>query len=60
MNILVFLGEVKAELQKVIWPTKSETFKYTLTVIAFSVGVALVLGAADYGLFRLFSQIIEK
>jgi len=54
------LGEVKTELQKVIWPTKQETLKYTLVVIAFSLGVALILGAADYGLFRLFSKIIER
>ncbi len=60
MSIFGFLGEVKTELQKVIWPTKQETLKYTLVVIAFSLGVALILGAADYGLFRLFSKIIER
>ncbi len=60
MNIMGFLGEVKAELQKVIWPTRTETIKYTVTVILFSIGVALILGAADYGLFTLFSRIIQK
>ncbi len=60
MNIIGFLGEVKAELQKVIWPSKAETIKYTITVVFFSIGVALILGAADYGLFALFSKIIQR
>ncbi|MFA6514636.1 MAG: preprotein translocase subunit SecE, partial [Patescibacteria group bacterium] len=32
MNIFGFLGEVRNELTKVVWPTKKETFKYTVTV----------------------------
>ena len=60
MNPIRFLGEVKNELAKVIWPTRAETIRYTLTVIVFSVVVALVLGAFDYGLLRLFQAIINR
>lgn len=60
MNIFGFLSEVKTELQKVVWPSKTETFKYTITVVLFSLSVALILGAADYGLFTLFSKIIQR
>lgn len=60
MNPINFLKEVWVELGKVIWPTKSETVKYTITVIAFSIAVSLILGAADYGLFRLFEKIVQK
>ena len=55
-----FLAEVKNELAKVVWPTRSETVKYTVTVILFSVGVALVLGAFDYGLLKVFEVLVTK
>jgi preprotein translocase subunit SecE len=60
MNPIRFLGEVKSELAKVVWPTRAEAIRYTLTVIVFSVLVALVLGAFDYGLLRLFQAIINR
>ena len=55
-----FFGEVKNELAKVVWPTRSETIKYTLTVIVFSVVVSLILGAFDFGLFKLFGLILNR
>ena len=60
MNIFQFFSEVKSELFKVVWPTKSETLRYTLTVIVFSVVVALVLGAFDYMLLRLFEAAVNR
>jgi preprotein translocase subunit SecE len=53
-----FLKEVKTELAKVVWPSKTETLRYTVTVIAFSLVTAVILGAFDYGLFKLFENII--
>jgi len=47
-------------LEKVVWPTKSETVKYTVIVIVFSVAVAFILGAADYGLLKLFGAILAR
>lgn len=55
-----FLSEVKNELAKVVWPTRTETVKYTLTVILFSIGVALILGVFDYGLLKLFETLVTK
>lgn len=55
-----FLTEVKNELAKVVWPTRSETVKYTVIVILFSLGVALILGAFDYGLLRLFTVLVSR
>lgn len=54
-----FFKGVWSELQKVVWPTWSETIKYTITVIVFSIVVALILGAADLGLFEIFSRLIN-
>ncbi len=60
MGIFQFLSEVKSELSKVIWPTRGETVRYTLTVVGFSLFVALVLGAADFGLIKLFEQLLIR
>jgi preprotein translocase subunit SecE len=55
-----FFADVKNELSKVIWPTASETVKYTLTVILFSIGVAVILGAFDLGLTKLIAALVAK
>jgi preprotein translocase subunit SecE len=36
------------EMKKVSWPTKKETYNYTVLVIAVSLAVALFLGGLDY------------
>ncbi len=60
MRIVNFLGEVKSELAKVVWPTKAETIKYTLTVIVFSIVVAGLLGLADLGILTFFEKVVNK
>ena len=60
MNPIQFLGEVKSELGKVVWPTRMETLKYTLTVIVFSVVVALILGAFDFVMLKMFESILNR
>lgn len=59
-KIIGFFKGVKSELFKVVWPTRKETIRYTATVIVFSVVIAALLGAADYGLLKLFEKIINK
>lgn len=60
MGLGKFFGEVRSELGKVVWPSRKETIRYTLTVIVFSVIVAAILGAFDYMLLRLFESVINK
>lgn len=43
------------EMKKVTWPTKKETYNYTLLVIGISLAVAIFLGALDY----VFSFLLE-
>ena len=49
---------MKAELKKVIWPTKKELINYTSVVIVMCVVVALVVWIVDTGLNKLLSLII--
>lgn len=52
-----FLKDVRVELAKVSWPTRSETVRSTLIVIGVSIAFAILLGALDaifqFGLKRL-------
>ena len=48
-----FLREVKAELKKVVWPTRQQTLGSTLVVIVLVFAIALFLGAADVILAKL-------
>lgn len=43
------------EMKKVTWPTKKETYNYTLLVIGVSLAVAVFLGLLDY----IFSWLLE-
>jgi len=47
------------EMKKVTWPTKKETYNYTLLVIGISIAVALFLGLLDY-IFNYGFQFIVK
>ncbi|MEK7847500.1 MAG: preprotein translocase subunit SecE [Chloroflexota bacterium] len=50
---LQFFGEVVGELKKAVWPTRQETFRLTMMVLAVSAAVGLFLGAVDYGFTQL-------
>ncbi|MBI4200449.1 MAG: preprotein translocase subunit SecE [Chloroflexi bacterium] len=54
-----FFGEVVSELKKVTWPTREETTRLTLLVIAVSAAIGLALGLIDVGFNRLFEEIVS-
>lgn len=53
-----YLKETKLEMKKVNWPTRPETLRYTLTVIAVSLAVAAVLGGFDFVFTSLLQLLI--
>jgi preprotein translocase subunit SecE len=54
-----YIQESIAEMKKVTWPTKKETYNYTLLVIGISLGTAIFLGILDYLFTQGFSFIIK-
>ncbi len=52
-RITTFLKEVRTEVKKVNWPTRQETFNYTLLVLGISVALAIFLGGVDQ-IFKVF------
>jgi preprotein translocase SecE subunit len=56
-----FVRDAYRELRyKVTWPTFPEARNMTITVIALSTAVGLVLGLVDAGLFQIFRLITGK
>jgi len=51
-KIINYIKASIEELKKVTWPTKKETYRYTVLVIVVSLVVAAYLGGLDY-LFTL-------
>ena len=52
------IGEVVSELRRVTWPTRQETMRLTLMVLAVSGTVGVFLGLVDIVLDRLFQGIL--
>lgn len=52
--LLRTLREVRSEMKKVVWPTREETIRLTIVVIALSAVISVVLFSAD----ALFATLI--
>ncbi len=55
-RFVTFLKEARIELKKVTWPTRQDTIRSTISVIAVSAAVALFLGILDF----LFQFILDN
>ena len=53
-----FLANVKAELKKVTWPAKHETYASTMIVIVLVLLSAVFLGGVDMVLSRLIRLVL--
>ena len=51
-------GEVYSELKRVTWPTREETTRLTIMVVAVSVVIGIFLGLIDIGFSRLVGVFI--
>jgi len=50
---------VKAEMKKVVWPTRKELVNYTAVVIAVSVITSLLVALLDFGIRNILSLFIK-
>ena len=57
-KIKTFFKEVWIEGKKVDWPTRQQTFRYTLIIIVISAAVAAFLGILDFGFLKILNRII--
>lgn len=57
-SITEFLSDVRGELKKISYPTKSETIGSTTVVLLFCVFMSLYLSVVDSFLVWLISRIV--
>ena len=58
-KVVQFIKESKAELKKVVWPTKEDVFSSIKVVIISTVIIAVVFCALDLGFSELFRLIMK-
>jgi len=54
-----FIGDIIAELKKVIWLSRREAAYLTAMVLIVAVSVGIILGALDYGFSELLDWYME-
>ena len=58
-KVFQFFKESKAELKKVVWPTKEDVISSIQVVIISTVVMAVILGALDLGFSELFRLLMK-
>jgi len=60
MKPLAFLTEVKAELDKVVWPTREQALNLTALVLVISAIVGAYTGSLDYLFTTILNEVVLK
>ena len=54
-----FFKDVKAELKKVVWPTKKELINYTVVVFLVTIFIAFIIYVLDAVFAQLFNTLLH-
>ncbi len=57
-RIAQYFRETRAELRKVVWPTREEAINLTAIVVVTIVVMSIFFGAVDYGLTQLIAFLL--
>jgi preprotein translocase subunit SecE len=58
-QVVQFFREVKAELQKVTFPTRQETVGSTVVVLVLTAIISMYLGFSDWALSRIVKMLLQ-
>ena len=58
-KVIQFFKESRAELKKVVWPTRDDVVSSIKVVIISTILVALILGLLDLGFTALFRILMK-
>lgn len=58
--LLAYIRNSWREVRQVTWPSAKETAKLTLAVFAFAIAFALIIAVVDYGLDKVFKELLLK
>lgn len=59
-NFVKFFKEVRAELKKVIWPTREQLVNNTITVLAACLIIGAIIWIVDFGLTQVVQLTLAK
>jgi preprotein translocase subunit SecE len=54
-----YIQETRAELRKVIWPTREEATNLTIVVVVVTVVMTIILGGMDWVFSQLFRLLLN-
>ncbi|MGQ9681486.1 MAG: preprotein translocase subunit SecE [Anaerolineae bacterium] len=54
-----YLRETRAELRKVVWPTRREATRLSIIVVSVTVAMSIFLGGLDYVFSRLIGLVVR-
>lgn len=57
-TVIKYFRDAKEELKKVTWPTKEETVRYTIAVIAMCAALAVYFGLLDWLLTKGLEALV--
>lgn len=58
-KVMIFFGEVRTELNKVVWPTQEQLKTYTIVVIVATIILSTVIGVWDVAVTRAVSLFLS-
>lgn len=58
-KVIQFFKESRAELKKVVWPTKDDVISSIKVLIISTIVVAVILGLLDLGFSQLFRIVMK-
>jgi len=59
-GVVSYIRESRQELKNVQWPTRQETIRYTVVILAVSFAVAIATGAVDTALTFAVQKFVLK
>ena len=57
-GVFSFFGEVFSEMKKVTWPSRQETTRLTMLVLAVSIAIGAMLGVLDFFFTTISDQVL--
>lgn len=59
-NVIRFFKEIRMELKKVVWPTKEQLIKSTVTVLFACLFVGALIWIVDFGLTKVVELTLAR
>lgn len=59
MKFAEYIKATQAEMTHVNWPSKGQTIRFTVAVIAVSIAVSVLLGVSDFVFSRLLTLLFN-